>query len=211
MDLEHKRRLRTAIMKWAYEVTGGNESTGGDATRFTLPGDWAGQLPTKDDVDAAFAYLHGEGLLDVRLSGESMPLTFELTHAGVLEIEQALDAPTQRTEHFAPIISITQVQGDVYGGMQVQQGSANASQTGKFSTTEVRENAERFIAEARGVAAEASPDVQARTDADLARMEGELADLEPSEDILASIAKKVRGYLGLATAAAAVLNQLGWP
>jgi hypothetical protein len=49
-----------------------------------------------------------------------------ITHRGVVEVEQALQAPTELTEHFPPF-NLVVVQGDM-NQSQVQVGTSNSSQ-----------------------------------------------------------------------------------
>lgn len=51
-------------------------------------------------VDAALHYLRREGLIESTGASGRLRRTFRLTHEGLVEIEQAIEHPDQRTRHF---------------------------------------------------------------------------------------------------------------
>jgi hypothetical protein len=213
VNIEEKRKLRTAIMRWVFEVTGGSQRELAHPSEFTVPDGWTGEQPSEDDIGDAVKWLEGERLLKAHWSLGGLP-SVQLTHPGIREMEQALAAPEKQTEHFVPLVNITTIHGDVIGS-QLQQGSPGASQTGTFQINQ-RDNAEAFITAARKVldeSADLSPGVRVQVEGDLTVMTGELAKPSPRWGILAEFGKAVRDSLiGAGGAAAAgVLLGLPWP
>jgi hypothetical protein len=54
-----------------------------------------------------------------------------ITHAGVVEVEAALEAPQQGTEHFPPAANVMVINQMI--GSQVQQGALGSQQLGTFN------------------------------------------------------------------------------
>ena len=81
----------------------------------------------RDEVESVVDYLEGEGLIEFKTQGGGIGIT----HFGVREVEQALDAPEQGTQHFAPLattINLLHIDR-VEHGAQVQQGTQSSSQS----------------------------------------------------------------------------------
>lgn len=212
MDIDSKRKLRTAFMTWLFETTDGSQQRRGIVSQFRVPDGWVGARPTKAEITDVVNYLKGEGLINPQASLAG-PASAQLTHEGIREMEQALAEPTERTEHFVPLVNITNIHGSVIGS-QLQQGSPGASQTGHFEINQ-RENAEAFIAAARKLLAHETVDAETRSEAeaDLAVMSRELEKPTPRWQVLKTIGGTVRDSLAKAagTAAAAELLQIPWP
>ena len=212
MDINTKRKLRTAFMNWLFETTGGRRKELGDPSKFRVPDGWTGELPDKRDIEDTVRYLEGEYLVEAHWAFGGLP-SVELTHEGIREMEQALSAPTQQTEHFVPLVNITNIHGSVIGS-QIQQGSPGATQTGHIEVNQ-RDNAEAFITAARKILGSDSLDVntRAQAEADLTIMSRELESATPRWSILQTFGTSVRDALVKAagTAAAAGLVSLPWP
>lgn len=212
MDITSKHKLRTAFMKWAFDQTGGSQMELAEASDFTVPYGWAGQLPSESDTGDAIKYLEGERLIKAHWAMGGLP-SVSLTHAGIREMEQALSEPSQQTEHFVPLINITNIHGSVIGS-QLQQGSPGASQTGHFEINQ-RDNAEAFITAARKILGSDSLDAEIRqqAEADLGVMSRELESRTPRWPILQTFGAALRDSLVKAagTAAAAGLLEIPWP
>ncbi|MEU5935861.1 hypothetical protein [Micromonospora sp. NPDC047187] len=212
MDINAKRKLRTAFMNWLFETTGGSEWDDQDASEFRVPDGWTGEPPTEQDVEDAVRYLEGEHLVKAHWTFDG-PMAIQLTHAGIREMEQLLSEPNERTEHFVPLVNITNIHGSVIGS-QIQQGSPGATQTGHIEVNQ-RDNVEAFITAARKVLGSDSldADARARAEADLAIMSRELESATPRWPILHAFGTSVRDALATAagTAAAAGVLSLPWP
>ncbi|GAA4718964.1 hypothetical protein [Phytohabitans rumicis] len=212
MDINAKRKLRTAFMNWLFETTGGSQDELGRPAGFKVPDGWAGEPPTEADIRDVVRYLEGEYLIKAHWTMGGLP-SVQLTHEGIREMEQAHSAPTERTEHFVPLVNITNIQGSVIGS-QLQQGSPGSSQTGHFEINQ-RESAEAFVAAARKLLVHEAMDQDTRSEAeaDLAMMSHELEKPAPRWPILKTIGATVRDSLAKAagTAAAVELLQIPWP
>lgn len=162
-----------------------------------------------DDTSDVVDYLAGERLLadDCTLSGVS------LSHAGVVEIEQAMQAPEQRTQHFPPQVVHNVIHVDKMVNSQILQGSPGATQTGTFSAQDMTAVL-RWAAEVRmalpqlNLAADDLMDAEAN----LATLEAQAKARKPDATILSRAGVVVRGLLeaagkGAATAIGTVLGQ----
>jgi hypothetical protein len=212
VDLTAERALRTAFMKWLFDVTGGSTNRLAEAEDFSVPEGWTGELPSEYDIADAVRYLEGEYLIKAHWDMGVLP-SVSLRHEGIREMEEALAAPKRQTEHFVPLVNITTIQGSVIGS-QIQQGSPGARQTGTFNIDQL-ENVEAFLAAARKILANETltPEIKARAEGDLVAMDRELASGEPRWPILRAFGTSVRDYLveAAGVAAAAGLLQIIWP
>jgi len=81
------------------------------------------------ELGDACKYLEGERLIrgTRTLWGHLTPFVINITHRGIKEIEESLQAPNRPTAHFPPAISIIHVQGNLIGS-SIQSGSPGAQQ-----------------------------------------------------------------------------------
>ncbi len=88
--------------------------------------------------DLIVDYLNDEGLLKSQSAGNQI---ISITHAGIVEFEEALSKPNQATEHFLPLNMI--YVGEMHNS-QIMQGSTGSNQT--FNLTEhTLKNLEKFV------------------------------------------------------------------
>jgi hypothetical protein len=88
-------------------------------------------LPSKE-VHAACAYLVGERLISPIATIEEGPTIYvavELTHLGVVEMEQSIGVPNKPTKHFPPAISVISINNSTFTDSPIRSASPNASQT----------------------------------------------------------------------------------
>ena len=112
-------------MRTLYEFTGGDESEPCNADSVLTTADVA-----RDDR-ALLDFLEGEGLIRTRRNAGGNAYLIQITHPGVVEVEQALASPNEPTQHFAPINSIT-IMGNVSGG-QIGIASGDLTQTAMYN------------------------------------------------------------------------------
>ena len=111
MTLDEKKKYRLLFLKKLYEDCDGDTLALVDmyelGNEIGVPG---------DSIYTTAQYLQGEGLPQIR----TMDGNVSITHEGILEIEEAIENPDQRTEHFPPIniINIHSMENSV-----IQQGS----------------------------------------------------------------------------------------
>lgn len=163
LTVKEKRERRAAFMRRLYEMTDGNRSRRVDYRQFGEAFGWP-----EIEAFAVAQYLVDEGLADWKALGGLLGIT----HAGVVEVEQLLQAPDKPTQHFEPVTNIhVVVQGDNLG--QIQAGTNSSSQVANAASPQV---IELFLAELRAALA-ASPDEPARglAEGTITVVEGELA------------------------------------
>ena len=202
--LEEKQQARLRYLKTLYDKTNGSE--GDELDMYELGSELGlSRNETSDVVD----YLRGERLL----SDEATMGNVSLSHAGVVEVEQAMQAPEQRTEHFPPQVVHNVIHVDKMVNSQILQGSPGATQTGTFSTQDMRAVL-RWAAEVRA----ALPQLNFATDdlmdaeANLATLEAQAKAKKPDATILSRAGVVIRGLLeaagkGAATAIGTALGQ----
>jgi hypothetical protein len=121
-DIEKQRTNRLLVMKAIYDAAGGGEgnAVSGPELLKTL------DLPDRELADAC-KYLEGEQLIrgSRTLWSRSTPYTIHITHQGIKELEESLQAPGIPTAHFPPA-SIT-IHGNVIAS-PIQNASPNAIQ-----------------------------------------------------------------------------------
>jgi hypothetical protein len=121
-SLQEKKEQRLLFMHRLYQETDGSTLHDVDSTELGKELGWSDQA-TQNVVE----YLADEGLLEFPAAGDLITIT----HAGVVEVETALEAPDRGTEHFPPAANVIVI-GQMYGS-QVQQGSVASQQHGSFN------------------------------------------------------------------------------
>jgi hypothetical protein len=117
---EEKSALRYKLLQALYDRTDGNENTVVDARALAQ----TEGIPAVE-VRGIMTFLEGEGLVKAYGLGHKV----QISHAGVLEIEQARKNPDKPTQHFPP--ASTQVHVTVGAGavFQMQNHSPGATQS----------------------------------------------------------------------------------
>ncbi|MCC6476650.1 hypothetical protein IT157_06295 [bacterium] len=92
-SIEQKKADRFLCLRAAYEATEGR------SPRFFNIWEIGASLGLpREETRDVFEYLKGEYLVEPKFGGGG----FMITHAGVVEIEEALTHPNEKTEHFPP-------------------------------------------------------------------------------------------------------------
>lgn len=115
--VEQKRRRRFAFMDRLYERTDGDPMARVNFRDIGAELGWTG-----DDAQKVAFYLRDEGLLKFPVMGGAV----SITHAGVVEMEAAIEHPDRPTPHFPPI-NVINVYGDVRDS-QLQAGTRDSRQ-----------------------------------------------------------------------------------
>lgn len=188
--LDQKRALRRAIMVRIYEASDGSPRASFNA------GDLAFEIGADPGATGqAVKYLVQEGLLTG--SGWGM---VSITHDGVVEVEQSLDAPDAPTAHFPPGNHIT-VNGSVIGST-FQQAGAGSTQSIEVVREEARselvELFGRIRVEALGAFAEDS-DERDELETELDVIDRQLASRKPKRAAVAASMERVAAILGTAS------------
>jgi hypothetical protein len=123
--MEEKRQLRFRFMEQVYRLSLG------DTYRWVDLGEIAPVLGLGfDDALPIAQYLVDERLLT---SAGMLGLQFQITHQGVVEVEDALSVPAQPTQHF-PAQNLTHVEQTTQP--QIQQGTVSSSQESTRKATD---------------------------------------------------------------------------
>lgn len=191
MDLQARRELRTRFMRWLYDAMGGATDDGIESEVFLESADAAGA--TAEDLRQTCQFLDGEYLIKCHWTMGDGPPFVQLRHPGVVEVEKAISAPDQGTEHFVPMVSVFHVAGSIINS-QVSNASPGAQQSGTLTNGA---NAREFIDAARLLAKELSlgEAVQAELMADVDSIERELARPEPRPGVIREFGRSVRAVL----------------
>jgi hypothetical protein len=123
-SIEERRALRLRVLNAIFEASGASEHAMVTATQLME------NLGLTDlELADACKYLEGEYLISCTYQawGHLSPYWVQMTHAGIREMEESLQAPSQPTQHFPPAISVISVQGDIIGST-IQSGSPGAQQ-----------------------------------------------------------------------------------
>jgi hypothetical protein len=129
-EIDEIRAQRFAFLHAAYKAAGG------DTQQFMNTDPIAEELGFDSGLVTKFvSYLREEHLLDEPVMGHVV----QLTHWGLKEVEEALSAPDEPTEHFLPF-SVTDniIHVESMTNSQILQGSPGASQTQKLDTEALR-------------------------------------------------------------------------
>ncbi len=193
------KRKRFLYLEQVYEQTGGNKNTVVDLWH---PGTTLGF--SREETESIYDYLEGEGLVKAQALGGAIGIT----HAGIVEVEEALSEPQQPTQHFpANVISI----GTMIGGA-IQKDVQNSTQTVNFGPQETQSIGD-FVAKLKQHLPQVPLDNDAHLDAttQIATIELQLKAPKPNKTIIGESLRTVRNLLeGVAgnLVAAGLLGQL---
>src|SRR5262245_14405802 len=129
MPLQELRAARFKFLHALYERSGGDGMKRFEGSEIAAPLALDEELASK-----IMDYLKSEGLIKYWAFGP----TIGITHAGVVEVEQAIEAPDRPTEHFPPVINIIHIGGDAPNAV-FQQGSPGAQQSAHVNQTTVQD------------------------------------------------------------------------
>lgn len=125
-SIEKKKRQRFELLKRLYDITDG------DTFQIVDMRTIGKELGLDDDATGSLVqYLIDEGLVKWAASGGLI----EITHDGVLEIEEALDNPEKATEHF-PAINL--IQADTIIDSSIQLGGIRNVQITDYSREDLQ-------------------------------------------------------------------------
>jgi hypothetical protein len=202
--LEEREQMRLRFLKTLYDKTDGTE---GDELDMWELGRELGlsEAETSNVVD----YLNGEGLL----AAEGTMQGVSLSHAGVVEVEQAMKAPQRPTSHFSPNVIHNVIHVDRMVNSQILQGSPGSTQSGTFSAQDMTAVL-RWAAEVRASMPQLQfePDDLMDAEASLATLEAQARARKPDATILTRAGTTVRGLVeaaakGASTAIGSMLGQ----
>lgn len=159
----------------------------------------------RDETENVADYLQGQGLLMFPVLGGMVAIT----QAGIVEVETALSAPEQSTEHFPPLnfIYVERMEHS-----QIQQGTTDSTQTGTFAAADL-ELVRQFVDDLRARLPDLGLSTVDREEASLqiTTAEVQVASRRPNPVILREALNTIRNVLeggAGSIAATALLQQL---
>lgn len=194
--LDEMRSQRFAFLKALYDESEGS-------TRALVPMDAISQQLGFDRQHSTKLadYLADEALLRYAAAGPML----EITHWGVKEVEEALSAPEEPTEHFPPIVvAENYLQVGTMSHSQVQQGTSRSST--QVQRTLDLDVLRELVAELRAITSELDLEAEQNDEyeADLETVAAQLASPRPKVGILRESLSSVRAILeGAASAGVA--------
>ncbi len=203
--LEHRQEQRYAVLRHMYDVA--VEGANNPSKEF-YENDVAKGLgyPTQD-VKSALSYLKGKNLVEVAQIYHGPRMSYRLTHWGIEEIEQSLQEPKERTEHFPFQI------------IQNFNATVGAVQTGTQSTANITQNigvdlSDVFILleQLKPKVVELPPEQQGDALDSIDALEGELKSQDKSprriRELLEGLGGIARGTVTFASQVAVLAQQL---
>jgi hypothetical protein len=202
MDAEGLTRLRSqrfTFLRAVYDKSGGNR-----LSRVRIQEIAADLNLDEDEAHRIADYLIGESLLEWAAMGGLMAIT----HWGIKEIEEAIAAPNEETEHFPPlVIAENYIHVGSMVGSSLQQGTQDSVQI-LASTLDLAE-LKALVDEIREAlrAASLSEADQEEAGADLATLDAQIASprLKPGivRESLSSLKRIMEGAMGAGVASGA--------
>jgi len=164
VELNKRKADRLRVMNEFFEAASGSEQAVIDteAIRTKLG------LSDQEMADAC-KYLEGEELINPMpgLWNRLFPHRVRLTHWGIREVEESREHPETPTEHFPPLVTVTQhFHGNVIGS-PIQAGSPGATQTttvGDLNLELVRELVDQYESNESALGLDASKAEEARAE-----------------------------------------------
>jgi hypothetical protein len=184
ISITEKKRRRALLMADLYGLSDGLQ------LNVVSPDELAQRLGwTRNEADNVLEYLEKEGLVELTGYGPQVGIT----HAGVVEVEYALEHPGQSTEHFLPH-SVVVVQGGMYGG-QIQAGTIASNQEQHLELSHRLDDVGEFaraIREALSEGLQLSDDDRAVVESELRTVEAQLSSPKPNLGALREALRSLR-------------------
>ena len=206
VDIEKRQADRLQVMKAIFEMAGGSQDVevqGSDLlTRLGL---------APQELGDACNYLAGQGLIEEAapdMGASPVPYWVNITHQGIMEMEQSLRAPSEPTPHFPPLISVFHVEGNVIGSA-IMSGSPGAQQQVTFGDLDLNA-VNRFLSEYEARVAELDlPSPQAEElAADVATIKAQVESPRPKKNIILESLYSARTILEITAGSAAAVGLL---
>jgi len=200
MDLAQKQLARAQIINSVYDAVDGSEillvQVQPIVEALGLSADYAADT---------LRYLEGEGLLEGFWSlGTPLPQAVQLTHRGVVEVEEARTQPALPTQHFPAYntFNVVNIGGDMVGSA-IQQGSPGAQQNVNTAGVDAIRELTVFLRD-RLDELNLSPEERDEVTAGIEALEGQLRLPTPKRSILTACVGELRAVLsGVTTSIAA--------
>jgi len=199
-QLAEEKARRFRFTNQVYDATGANEHVHVKMDEIGKALGFDGQT-----TERIMQYLHGEGVLEYK----TLDGGIGITHAGIAEVESAIEQPDRSTEHFPPVnyIYVHQMTNS-----NIQQGTVQSTQSQTISQQELKsvsEFLELFRQKLPNLPLTA--DDRAEAEAELKTMEAQVGSKKPKLAILrVSVAamKDILLRIGSSIAAQELLRHL---
>ncbi|EMK6932992.1 hypothetical protein V9J79_004484 [Vibrio alginolyticus] len=126
--IEKKKNERFKVMEKIYSITDGVEREQLQILNLAEALGLSDSDQSLNSLVKILNYLANESLIKVHRIHGGLPAAMQITHKGVLEVEQALFNPQKETEHFVQNITITN-NIDSMVNSNIQQATTNSHQT----------------------------------------------------------------------------------
>lgn len=190
-DIQRRQSQRLIVMQAIYERSGSSETTSVSGQ------DLLNDLAMSDqELGDACEYLEGEYLIkgSRTMWAHLTPSRVNMTHRGIKEMEQSIQAPTKPTEHFPPAISIVNISGTVIGS-PIQSGSPGAQQESHIDLKlgDIREFVKKLENSAQNLGLQ--EEQQQELTAEIATIKAQIESPKPKKHIIRESLGAVQGIL----------------
>ena len=148
----------------------------------------------REETNSITQYLQEEGLIRfLTLDGG-----IAITHAGVVEVEDALSTPNKATQHFLPVMNVINI--DHIQGSQIQQSVSSSTQTLSI-TDETQKNISDFIETIKDKISDLGlkQEDEAELNGDVATIDAQLSSGRPKPNIVKEGLQSIKRILEGAT------------
>jgi hypothetical protein len=152
----------------------------------------------RGEVEATLVYLQGEGLVDHRAEDY-----VEITHAGVVEYEAALSAPSRGTEHFPPSVIFNVTAASIGAIISGNENTTSVQQQHNQGVS--RQDLEPLLDRLASQVETLDAEDQAEVSPALARVRREIAKPEPAWDKVTASLKYLETFTKLAVVVKTIL------
>jgi hypothetical protein len=207
IDIEKRRADRLRVMKAIFDMSGGSEH------QQVLGHELSDQVQlAPNELADACHYLAGEGLIEEAMpdmGASPIPYWINITHEGIREMEESLQAPDEPTKHFPPAVSFINVQGSVIGSA-IQSGSPGAQQEANFGDLEL-EAVQKFLREfdAKSATLDLPAPAAEELAAEIATVKAQVQSPKPKRHIIGICLVSIRAILEHAAGGVAASELLG--
>jgi len=202
VDIDKRQADRLRVMRAIFDASHGSQL---EVVRVLPFLENSLGLSRQEIVDACY-YLVGEGLIVERIKAEGLIIGTEITHRGIKEMEESIQAPDKPTSHFPPFYSIVNVHGH---GNVIQSGSPGARQDvsiGSFDLDAVRAFLNEYDAQAHGLDLPAS--VTEELAAEIDTVKAQLRSPKPKRHVIQESLLSVRSILEIAAGSVGAVGLL---
>lgn len=136
--LEQNKAKQYEILRWIFDKVSGQQYKAAYLSELiTNDSEY-----TEKDLTKVSDYLTGESLINQL---DDSGLLVQLTHKGIIEIQNSVNNPQRATEHFSSTIINNYISGNNYGGINQQTGVNNTQINSSSSINEIEEKINELV------------------------------------------------------------------